>query len=360
MAVLTKDQILSLIRSKTRMSAKEIEDRIKEISRREGIGENAAALLLAEELGVSMDEGEEPLHIADLVPGMEKANIVGRVMRKYPPREYTRKDGRKGTVANLIIYDATGKARLVLWDSAVAKYYNEINPGDTLKVIDPAVREGRNGVELHVNFRSRIITNPTDDPRVEEIPPLEEVRSYNYRRVKIAELNGGERFIELRGTVARLYRVTVYDACPQCRRKVDYDPSTDTWICPEHGEVKPVKMTVIDFGLDDGTGYIRVTLFGDDAADLLGMTPEEIYEKQKELLDAGMMPREASRKLAEEEFYTVLGKEIVVRGNAIDDKFFGLILKAFGWDDVDPKREIGRVRGELREILKKIDEARER
>lgn len=355
MAVLTKEAILELIRSKTGMGEGEIEEKIREIMRREGIGEHAAALLLAEELGISLEEEEEALKIADLVPGMTGVNIVGRVLRKYPPREYTRRDGGKGTVANLIIYDATGKARLVLWDSQVGKYYNEINPGDVVKVINPSVREGRNGVEVHVNFRSRLIVNPTDDPRVEEIPPLEEVRSYNYKRVRIADLVGGERFVELRGTVARLYRVTVYDACPQCRRKVDYDPSTETWICPEHGEVEPVKMTVIDFGLDDGSGYIRVTLFGDEAADLLGVDPEEIYERQRELVEAGHTPKEASRKLAEEDFYTVLGKEVIVRGNVIDDKFFGLMLKAFGWDEIDFRREISMERAQLKEALKQLE-----
>ncbi|ASJ00533.1 OB-fold nucleic acid binding domain-containing protein [Thermococcus gorgonarius] len=355
MMVLTKDDIVNLIRSKTGMSLDEIEERIKEIMRREGIGEHAAALLLAEELGVSIEGEEEPLHIADLVPGMERVNIVARVLRKYPPREYVKKDGSKGLVASMVIYDSTGKTRLVLWDSQVSKYYNEINPGDVIKVIDPSVREGRNGVELHVNFRSRIILNPKDDPRVEELPPLEEVRSYNYRRVKIADLMGGEKFIELRGTIARLYRVTVYNACPQCRRKVDYDPATEKWICIEHGEVEPVKITVVDFGLDDGSGYIRVTLFGEDAADLLGADPEEIYQKQNELIEAGATPKEASRKLAEEEFYTVLGQEIVVRGNVVDDKFFGLILKAFGWDPVDYRRELGLIKSELKEALKKVD-----
>jgi len=355
MAVLTKEQILRLIRSKTGMGEKELEERVREIMRREGIGEPAAALLLAEELGVSVEGEEEPLHIADLVPGMSRVNIVGRILRKYPPREYTRKDGGKGVVANFIIYDATGKARLVLWDSQVRKYFNELKPGDVVKVIDPSVREGRNGVELHVNFRSRLIANPTDDPRVSEIPPIEEVRSYSYRRTKIRELQGGERFIELRGTVAKIYRVTVYNACPECRRKVDYDPSSGSWICPEHGEVIPVKITIVDFGLDDGSGYIRVTLFGDDAANLLGVEPDEIEEKLKSYTDEGLTPKEASRKLAEEEFYGLLGREIVVRGNVIEDKFFGTVLRASSWDDVDPHREIGMIRSELKGILRKFE-----
>jgi len=354
MGVLTKEQIIEMIERQKGLSVDEIEERIAEIAEREGISEHAAAVMLAEELGVNLEGKEELLHIADLVPGMTGVNVVARIMRKYPPREYQKRDGSTGRVANLIIYDGTGRTRLVLWDNLVGKYYEELKPGDVIKIIDPAVREGRNGVELHANFRTRIILNP-EDPRVEEIPPLEEVRSYNYQRRKIGELMGGEKFVEVRGTIARLYRVTAYDACPQCRRKVDYDPTTETWICPEHGEVKPVTIVIVDFGLDDSTGYIRTTLFGDDAADLLGREPEEIAEKLKELVDGGLTPREAGRKLAEEEYYYLLGKEIVVRGNVIDDRFLGLILKAFGWDEVDPKREIARVRAELKRAIAELE-----
>ncbi len=353
MGVLTKEQIIEMIEGQKGLSRDEIEKRISEIASREGISEHAAALMLAEELGVNLEGKEELLHIADLVPGMTGVNVVVRVLRKYPPREYQKRDGSTGQVANIIIYDATGKTRLVLWDGLVTKYYNELNPGDVIKIIDPSVREGRSGVELHANFRTRIILNP-EDPRVEEIPPIEEVRSYNYQRRKIGELMGGERFVEVRGTIARLYRVTVYDACPQCRRKVDYDPATNAWICPEHGEVQPVKITIIDFGLDDSTGYIRTTLFGDEAAELVGKDPDEIAEKLRELVESGLTLREAGRKLAEYEYYYLLGREIIVRGSVVDDKFLGLILKAFGWDEVDPKREIARVRAELREVLKEF------
>ncbi|NJE61488.1 OB-fold nucleic acid binding domain-containing protein [Thermococcus sp. 21S7] len=353
MGVLTKEQIIEMIEGQKGLSKDEIERRISEIASREGISEHAAALMLAEELGVNLEGREELLHIADLVPGMTGVNVVARVLRKYPPREYQKRDGSTGQVANVIIYDATGKTRLVLWDGLVTKYYSELNAGDLIKIIDPSVREGRNGVELHANFRTRIIVNP-EDPRAGEIPPIEEVRSYNYQRRKIGELMGGERFIEVRGTIARLYRVTVYDACPQCRRKVDYDPATDTWICPEHGEVRPVKITIVDFGLDDSTGYIRTTLFGDDAAELVGRDPEEIAEKLREFVESGLTLREAGRKLAEEEYYHLLGREVIVRGNVVDDKFLGLILKAFGWDEVDPKREIARVRAELKEVIKDL------
>ncbi|MDI3475336.1 MAG: hypothetical protein PWQ79_645 [Thermococcaceae archaeon] len=353
MVVLDKESIVKLIEKGSGLSRDEIESKIAEISRKEGISEHAAALLLAEELGISIEDHENLPHLGDIVPGMSGVNVVARVMRKYPPREYTKKDGSKGRVANLIVYDSTGRARLVLWDNFVTKYYDELNPGDVIKIIDPSVREGRNGIELHTYFKTRIIKNP-EDPRVEEIPPLEEVRSYNYQRVRIGDLIGGERFVEIRGTVVKLYRVTVYDACPLCRKKVDYDPATESWICPEHGEVEAVKITVVDFGIDDSTGYMRVTLFGDEAADLLGEDPEEIDSKLKNLVESGLTIKEAGRKLAEEEYYPLLGKEIVVRGNVVEDKFLGTIMKATGWDEVNERNEIARVRAELREILKEV------
>ncbi|WP_209475649.1 OB-fold nucleic acid binding domain-containing protein [Thermococcus stetteri] len=351
MEVLTKDEIINRIIRERGLSKSEIEERIRELAKMHGVSENAAAVMLAEELGVSLGKEEEMLYIKDLVPGMTGVNIVARIKRKFPPREYQKRDGSTGRVADLIIYDGTGQARLVLWDAMVAKYYDDLNVGDVIKVIDPTVKEGMRGVELHANFRTRIIKNP-EDPRVEEIPPLEEVRSYNYRRVQIKELQGGERFVEVRGTIAKLYRVLVYDACPECRRKVDYDPSTDTWVCPEHGPVNPIKITVLDFGLDDSTGYIRTTLFGDSAAELIGEGPEVIEEKLKKLIDEGLTPKEAGKRLAEDEYYLLVGREIVVRGSVVEDKFLGTLFKARSWDEVNEKAEIERVRKELYRELK--------
>ena len=351
MVGLTKEQIVNRIIRHRGLSKDEIEERIAELARTHGISEHAAAVMLAEELGVKLDEGEELLHIADLVPGMSNVNIVARVLRKFPPREYTRRDGTTGKVANIIIYDSTGQARLVLWDNFVNKYYDELSPGDVIKVIDPLVKEGMRGIELHANFRTRIIKDP-DDPRVSEIPPLEEVRTYSYRRMKIKDLEGNERFVELRGTISKLYRVITYDSCPECRRKVDYDPASNEWVCPEHGSVKPVKMVVLDFGLDDSTGYIRVTLFGDDASELLGESPEEIDERLKKFIEDGLTMREAGRKLAEEVYYPLLGREIIVRGSVTEDKFLGTLLKARTWEEIDERREIELVRRELREVLK--------
>ncbi|WP_297499939.1 OB-fold nucleic acid binding domain-containing protein [Thermococcus sp.] len=353
MSGLTKEQIVGQIIRQRGLSKAEIERRIAEIAKREGISEHAAAVMLAEELGVKLTEGEL-LHIADLVPGMSGVNIVARVLRKFPPREYAKKDGSKGRVANIIVYDSTGQARLVLWDALVSKYYDELSPGDVIKVIDPSVRGGMKGIELHANFRTRMIKNP-EDPRVEEIPPLEEVRSYSYRRVKIKDLQGGERFVEVRGTVAKLYRVLVYDACPECRRKVDYDPATNTWLCPEHGEVEPVKIVVLDFGLDDSTGYIRTTLFGDDAAELLGESPEEIEARIKELVEGGLTIKEAGRKVAEEDYYTLLGREIIVRGSVVEDKFLGTLLKVRSWEEINERREIELAKRELYEAVKSLE-----
>ncbi|MFA4646243.1 OB-fold nucleic acid binding domain-containing protein [Pyrococcus kukulkanii] len=354
MVVLTKEKIIEIIKRKTGMSKEEIEEEIRKIMEEDPLlSEQGAAALLAERLGIELIEEKEEnlMKISDLYPGVDprEVNVVGRVLKKYPPREYTKKDGSAGRVASLIIYDDSGRARVVLWDSKVLEYYNKIEVGDVIKVLDAQVRESLSGLpELHINFRARIILNP-EDPRVNSIPPLEEVRIATYTRKKIKDIEAGDRFIEVRGTIAKVYRVLVYDACPECKKKVDYDPGTETWICPEHGEVEPIKITILDFGLDDGTGYIRVTLFGDDAEELLGVSPEEISEKIREMESMGMTMKEAARKLAEEEFYKIIGKEIVVRGNVIEDRFLGLILRASSWEDVDYRREIERVKRELEE-----------
>jgi len=350
MSVLTKEEVVERIRRSKKLSLKEINAKIRELMEKHDISEHAAALMLAEELGVPIGESGALMKIGELAPGMREVNIVGRVTRKFSPRTYTKRDGNQGKVASIIIADGTGTARIVLWDAQVDKYINEVNIGDAIKVIDPQVREGPNGIELHVNFRSRLIVNP-DDPRVAELPELSSVRSYSYTRKHIGELMDGDRFVEVRGTIAKLYRVAVYDACPQCRRKVDYDEELGVWICPEHGEVEPKTMVILDFGIDDGTGYIRSTLFGDQAVELIGMDPETIKEKVHAAINSGLTAREAGKKVAEEEVYPIIGKEILLRGNVIEDRFLGLLFKASSWDEVEYVREIERTRKALRESM---------
>ncbi len=107
--------------------------------------EEAAALLVVDELGRS----EVPFgQIAGLYEGGEaflrvKVDKIGAV------REFTRREGNQGRVVNLMVSDASGRCRLVLWDDEVDMVASgQIQVGSKVKIVDGYVRSGRFGIEV--------------------------------------------------------------------------------------------------------------------------------------------------------------------------------------------------------------------
>ncbi len=86
--------------------------------------------------------------IADLYEGGE-ALLRVKVEEIEGEKEFTRKDGGQGRVANLIVSDDSGNCRLVLWDDeADLVASGTVKVGSTIRIIDGYVRRGRYGIEV--------------------------------------------------------------------------------------------------------------------------------------------------------------------------------------------------------------------
>ena len=70
------------------------------------ISKEGAAQIIAAELGVNLDGGK--LKIDELLSGMKKVNVVGKILNISPVRSFTTKNGKEGKVVNLIVADAFG------------------------------------------------------------------------------------------------------------------------------------------------------------------------------------------------------------------------------------------------------------
>ena len=138
-----------LERLRTRLSEAELEARLAES--REAFGglldDEALALLLLDELG--MNEGAY-VTIADL-PGRAEATVRVTLEGIEPVRTFQRGSGGEGRVVNCLVSDATGSARMVLWDRDVEKTEDgTLRPRCRLTLVNARVKEGRFGTELHV------------------------------------------------------------------------------------------------------------------------------------------------------------------------------------------------------------------
>nr|MDO8086425.1 OB-fold nucleic acid binding domain-containing protein [Candidatus Sigynarchaeum springense] len=170
------EEVIRTIVSQTGLSREEIKNQIDEtIASFNGLlTEVGAALIIGDRLGVkvnahppqsgSQDDGsgmDSAVKIKDLIDGMKSINVYGRVAGITPAHEFQKKDGRKGTVASIILKDATGQIRVSCWDQRANLVEASIKQGDIIEVCNAYTRIGReNTVELHVDNRGMLKPKP--------------------------------------------------------------------------------------------------------------------------------------------------------------------------------------------------------
>jgi replication factor A1 len=194
--------------------------------------------------------------IEDLSLGLSDVNLRGRVLDTDAVRTFDRDDGSEGRVANLTLGDETGRVRVTLWDDR-ADRAEELGPGDAVEVVDGYTRERDGALELHVGDRGRV-------------EGLDEEVAYEPTATPIGDLSVDD--IDETVDVAGVVR----SADP--KRTFDRDDGSE-------GQVRNVR-------LQDGTGDIRVALWGEKAdadvgpGDELLVTDAEIQDGWQDDIEA--------------------------------------------------------------------------
>ena len=187
---LTVDEMLKSISAQTGLSAGDILKRVKELmnASKDPVSLADAARFVAEKLKVNLsrakpsvaaravaeklnvklppgkttidDESVDVIAIKDLADGMKNVNVAGRVSKKFPPKEFTRKTGATGKIAAMIVDDGTGSVRVATWDNKTSAL-DAINVGDVVGIYTASVKNGINGtVEINTDNKSAIKKNP--------------------------------------------------------------------------------------------------------------------------------------------------------------------------------------------------------
>ncbi len=222
------------------------------------ISKEGAAQIIAAELGINFED--QDLKISELMAGMRRGNVVGKIISLFPVREYS-KNGREGKVVNFIIADDTGNTRVVLWDIGhIELIENEtIKQGDVIEIKNGTTRDN----EIHLSGfgelkkSSVIMGDVKTEPTVSE-KTLEEVRQ--------------GQAVKVRGVVVQVFQPRFYSVCPECNKKVTQsseDENVKKYKCAEHGEVTPKEKAILNFVLDDGTETMRVVMFSNQIENLI-------------------------------------------------------------------------------------------
>ncbi len=256
-------------------------------------------------------DGQSYSKIKDLIPGA-RANIIAKVKSKFEVKEFE-KNGRSGKVANLIVSDETGNIRLVLWNEKTS-IMDELNLGDILKINNGLVKEGIRGLEVHANNFTRIEKNPVGV----------ELKENTSERIHIKDISDIGKNVEIRATVTDFFGERFsYNLCPNCNKRIEGD------VCEKCGKVKPKKLLVLNLMVDDGTGLIRVALFGGVVKNFLGMDESEIEKDSAKV---------------KEKVRQIIGTEFIFSGVTKMNSFTGKIeLNARSIAPVNPEKEAERI-----------------
>ena len=289
--------------------------------------------------------GSEPLGmkaIADLTTGMWDVDIEGKVVTLYDVNTFTSRDGSEGRVRNIIIADESGKTRVTFWNDDVDKI-DELEEEHIIRIRHGYVKEGyRGGVEFHVGRKAEIDINPKGSKLKKlDVSQISTQPIVKASRMLIEEIddNMEGKSVEVCGIVVNLSQSMppIYQACPSCSKKLEeVDGGYECKTCNEVKKPEPKMLYKIT--LDDGSGSIRVTLFGKVGEELLQMTAEEANEMIKKTGKSDQPYIENGDK--------VVGRYIAVYGRVkkFRDSFD---LSASGFEFADPVREIKRMKEEI-------------
>ncbi len=309
------DKVLERVVKVSGLDKEEIERRVEaKQSKLSGlISKEGALQVISAELGISFEN--EKSKIEELLPGMRKVNVVGKVIRLFPVRSFTTKKGEEGKVANLFIADDTSNIKVVLWDISHIDLIEKgmIAEDKSIEIIGGSMRDN----EIHLGSFSELKSSDAsfDNVITEKVAKEKNISDF-----------GLSDNVKTRAFIVQVFEPKFFNVCSECKKKVT--PEGEDFMCAEHGKVLPEKRALINIVLDDGTESMRSVIFHDKLSEL-GITEldnPELLSQQKQNL---------------------LGKEMMFSGNVRRNNFFNnpeLIIE--GVSEVNLDELIGKLEAE--------------
>ncbi|MBN2423177.1 hypothetical protein JXB41_08195 [Candidatus Woesearchaeota archaeon] len=329
MIKIPKEMIIEKIKEKTNLTESEINTKIKEkLNQLSGlISEEGAAHIVANQLGVKLLEETGRLQIKNVLPGMRKVDILGRVVRVYDVKEFET-EKRKGKLGSFLIGDDTGIIRVVCWNDK-ADLISKLKENMLIQIESAYARENRNGKrEIHIADRGNIIFNPKGGEDIKEVKS-------QAKRKKISDLTEKEDNVEILGTIVQVFDPRFFEICPECGKRAR--GKEDGFYCDVHSKINPNYAYVLNLFVDDGTENIRVVLWKNQVQKLLSETHENLVQMRDTPFD------EIKNEL--------LGSVVKFVGRTTKNEMFDRIefIAQLVFPDVDPDKEIERINNEIKD-----------
>jgi len=262
------------------------------------ISHEGAAQIVAAELGVSFDN--EKLKLNELLPGMRKINVVGKIINLFPVRAFKTQKGDEGKVLNMVLADDTSNTKVVLWDTNHITLFenNVLGKDSVVEIFNASVRDG----EIHLGSFS-------------DIKPSQEVfeniiTERIVKKKKISEFKLSDN-VKVRAFIVQSFEPRFFEVNKETGKKITEE---------EKGRgIAFEKRALINVVIDDGSETIRAVAFHEQLKEL-GLTDLEDENK---------------RIIQKEE---LLGKEFVFSGNVRKNNYFNneeFIISSVGEVNLD-------------------------
>jgi predicted nucleic acid-binding protein len=167
--------------------------KVKQKEYQDLINDQAAAHLIATELGITISEVAEVQYIPLAQIQQQKiteANFIARVMNINSPKNFET-EKKKGRVCNIEIADSSGRALIVLWDEDVWLLEKNLVERDDVLLITSATVKTFNPLELHSSLLTEIQSmKPQEFANSKYYLPLptQQVRQANADSLKDGEI----------------------------------------------------------------------------------------------------------------------------------------------------------------------------
>lgn len=244
------DELAAKIRESTGISAEELELKIAERQKEYGglLTRAGAAYSIAKDMGIVVARMQAPKHtVSELSDGMRDIDIEGEITDLFPIHVFER-DGRKGSVRNVVLKDETGSIKVAIWGPNSEK---DLRKGSHVGIS----RAYTKGGELHIGESSSI------SEKAQEVS-------------KIRDLRKGDTNKTIRAVVVGAYPPKILEVCAACGAMLRGK-------CTKCGQAATRKTPILNVELDDGSSVIRATLYRELAEDFMGLKAEELSRDQK-------------------------------------------------------------------------------
>lgn len=324
------NEIIENITKEADVDRAEVEEKVKEKAKEFSglISDEGAAHIVAKEYDVNLlEKKDRSLDIDNIVTGMSKVTVTGKVVRVFDTREFERK-GEKGKVANIILADETGKIRVSFWDNQVEALIEKgkIEEGKVIKIENAYVKkDNRDNLELRLGKYGKVKES-------EEEISVDVQQSSGGGSTELVDIDKITPGIscKIRGNIVRIFESnTFFKTCPECGERIEEDNEK----CEEHDKCQ-VNL-VLTAVLDDGKDNIRCVFFREQAEKIIGTDTEELWE----------MTNEGSNMSKLYDMYEdIVGGYYNLEGRPKrNDYFERLEFLVDSVEELDPKKEIKRL-----------------